>query len=208
MLFQVAYVANNAVKLYAPSLPNGYTGALPQYAPYTAADAGLGEFILLDNHGHSTYNALQTTLRGVSASKGIAFRASYTSSKAIDNASTVFDGTNVANSAELMNNPLCSKCENSVSGFGFPQRFVGNFQYQLPFGKVGVFHSVPSRIRAGWKMSAIISAQSGYPFTVTSPYGTEQIGTDTFFGYQPTRPDVVQSVANTPAINRSYSRTR
>jgi hypothetical protein len=196
VLLQVAYVANNAVRLYAPSVPNGYTGALPQNAPYTAVDSGLGEFTLLDNHGHSTYNALQATLRKVTPNKGITFQASYTFSKAIDNASTVFDALfgGVGNSAELMNNPLCSKCEKAVSGFDFPQRFVTNFQYQLPFDKVGMLHSVPSRVKAGWEMSAIISAQSGYPFTVTSPYGTVQFGTDTFYGYQPTRPDAVQPV--------------
>jgi len=196
LALQVAYVANNAVELYAPSVPNGYTGALPQYAPYSALDPGLGEFILLDNHGHSTYNALQATLRKVTPSKGITFQASYTYSRAIDNASTVFDALfgGVGNSAEMLNNPLCTKCERGVSSFDFPQRFVVNFQYQLPLDKVEMLHAVPSRVKAGWGMSAIISAQSGYPFTVTSPYGTVQFGTDTFYAYQPTRPDLLQSV--------------
>jgi hypothetical protein len=193
---QVAYVANNAAKLYAASVPNGYTGAQPQYAPYAVADPGLGEFILLDNHGHSTYNALQATLRKVSASHGLTFQASYTYSKAIDNGSTVFDALfgGVGNSAEMLNNPLCNKCEKGVSSFDFPQRFVANFQYQLPIEKAGVFHSVPSRVKAGWEISTIVSAQSGYPFTVTSPFGTTQFGTDTFYAYQPTRPDLLQPV--------------
>ena len=43
------------------------------------------------------------------------------------------------------------------------------------------------------------SAQSGFPFTVNSPYGTEQFGTDTYVGFQPTRPFLLQE----PTLNNS-----
>jgi hypothetical protein len=44
VVMQLAYVSNNAAKLYAAEYPNAYTGALPQYTPFTLADPGLGEF--------------------------------------------------------------------------------------------------------------------------------------------------------------------
>ncbi len=189
MDLQVSYALNNAVGLYSSEWPNGYTGALPQYAPYTAVDAGIGEFQLTDNHAHSTYNALQVQLRRLSTQHGLQFQTSYTYSKTIDNASTVWNGSSSSNSGTQPNNPLCTACEKSRSGFDFPQRFVMNFGYKLPFNR---WQDAPKRLTEGWQVLSIISAQSGFPFTVNSPYGTSQFGNDTYLGFQPTRPDLVQ----------------
>jgi hypothetical protein len=192
MALQVSYAMNNAVGLYASAWPNGYTGAQPQYAPYSAVNAGLGEFQITDNHAHSTYNALQVQLRKLSVEHGIQFQAAYTYSKAIDNSSTVWNGINAANSGTQPNNPLCYACEKSDSGFNFPQRFVMNFQYTAPLDKWQFLDSLPKAVTSGWQAMSIISAQSGFPFTVNSPYGTEEFGTDTYVGYQPTRPFLLQ----------------
>jgi hypothetical protein len=189
----VSYVTNNAVGLYGSQWPNAYVGAEPQYAPYTAIDPGLTEFQLTTNFAHSTYNAMQVQVRKISKQQGIQFQASYTYSKTIDNASTVWNGNNVSNSAMLQNNPFCLGCEKAVSGFDFPQRFVMNFDYKLPFDTAEFLSRVPSRVTHGWHALSIISAQSGFPFTVTSPYGTQAYGTDNYIGYQPTRPFLLQS---------------
>ncbi len=158
---------------------------------------GLGEFQLTDNHSHSTYNALQVQLRKVSAEHGIQFQAAYTYSHAIDNSSTVWNGYNAANSGTQPNNPLCYSCEKSDSGFDFTQRFVMNFQYAVPMDKWRFLDALPKRLTGGWQAMGIISAQSGFPFTVNSPYGTEEFGTDTYVGYQPTRPFLLQN----PTLN-------
>ena len=197
MTLQVSYALNNAVGLYSSAWPNAYTGALPQYAPYSPVNPGLGEFQLTDNHAHSTYNALQVQLRKVSAQHGLQFQAAYTWSKTIDNASTVWNGNNSANSGQQPNNPLCYACEKSDSGFHFPQRFVMNFQYTVPVDKWQSLDLLPKRLTGGWQLLSIISAQSGFPFTVNSPYGTAQFGTDTYLGYQPTRPDLLRQ----PTLN-------
>jgi hypothetical protein len=199
MALQLSYAVNNAVGLYASSWPNAYNGALPQYTPYTNVNPGLGEFQLTDNHAHSTYNALQVQLRKRSAAHGIQFQIAYTYSKAIDNSSTVWNGNNAANSGTQPNNPLCYSCEKSLSGFDFPQRLVTNFQYALPLDKWQFLDKLPKRLTGGWQAMSIISAQSGFPFTVNSPYGTEQFGTDTYVGYQPTRPFLLQQ----PTMNNS-----
>jgi hypothetical protein len=188
-VLQIGYVFNNAAKLYASEWPNAYTGAPPAVTPYTNVTPGLGEFQLTDNHAHSTYNSLQISLRKVSASHGVQFQMSYTRSKALDNASTVWNGP-TTNSALLMNDPTCFRCERGPSVFDVPQRFVLNVGYQLPFGRIS---HLPKRLTNGWLLSSIVAAQSGFPFTVNSPYGTKEYGTDTYLGFQPTRPDLVQT---------------
>jgi len=188
MALQVAYVTNNAVGLYASEYPNGYTGAQSQYTPYTNATPGFGEFQLTDNHAHSTYNSLQTQLRKSTPIYGLQFQISYTWSKEIDNATSVFNGP-AANSGILQNNPFCWSCEKSVGSIDFPQRFVTNLIYALPLDR---WHALPKRLSQGWQITSVIEAQSGFPFTVTSPYGTEEYGTDTYVGTQATRPDLVQ----------------
>jgi hypothetical protein len=199
MALQLSYALNNAVGLYASSWPNAYNGAQPQYTPYTDVNPGLGEFQLTDNHAHSTYNALQVQLRKRSVEHGIQFQVAYTYSKAIDNSSTVWNGNNAVNAGTQPNNPLCYSCQKSLSGFDFPQRFVVNFQYAMPLDKWQFLDKLPKRLTGGWQAMSIISAQSGFPFTVNSPYGAEEFGTDTYVGYQPTRPFLLQQ----PTMNNS-----
>jgi hypothetical protein len=187
IVVQAAYVTNNAVHLWASEWPNAYSGAEPQYTPYSNANPGLGEFELMDNHAHSTYDSLQAMGRKVSTKYGLQFQASYTYEKAIDNATTVWNSS-IPNGAMLPNNLLCYSCEKAVSGFDFPHTLVVNFVYAIPTDKWQALSAVPRRLTAGWQVSSIARAQSGYPFTVTSPYGTVQFGTDTYTGYQPTRP--------------------
>jgi len=70
-VLQVGYVMNNAVGLFASEYPNGYAGALPQYAPLSAVSPNLSEVMVTDNHGHSTYNSLQSSLRKTVPSAGM-----------------------------------------------------------------------------------------------------------------------------------------
>jgi hypothetical protein len=190
MVWQIGYVTNNAAKLYGSEWPNGYTDAPASAAPYTAANPGLGQFQLTDNHSHSTYHALQTMFRKTSPSHGLQFQVSYTWSKAIDDSSTVYNAANAAGGT-LQNDPTCWRCEKSTSGFDFPHTLVMNFVYRLPFDH---FQSLPRRLSEGWQITSIARAQSGYPFTVGSPFGTWQFGTDTYIqGYATgTRPDLIQ----------------
>jgi len=202
---QAAYVMNNAVKLYASEWPNAYGCAgtpgngcpLPQYTPYSAASPGLGEFQLTDNHAHSTYNSLQMMARKNSPRRGLEFQASYTFSKAIDNATTVFNGP-VTNSAILQSNPTCFSCERGPSSNDIRHRFVANFTYAIPLDKWQTF--LPPKLAGGWQITSIVQVQSGAPFTVNTPYGTQQFGIDQYLGVQPTRPDLVQQ----PTLNPQH----
>ena len=130
-VLQAGYVFNNAVGLYASQYPNAYSGAPSNVTAYTNVNPGLGEFQLTDNHGHSTYNSLQTVLRKSVPSAGLTFQLSYTYSNSIDNATTVYNGDS-ANSAGAQNNPFCWSCEKASSSYDIPHRVVVNFSYLLP----------------------------------------------------------------------------
>jgi len=194
-VLQAGYVFNNAVGLYASQYPNGYTDAPANIAIYTTANPGLGEFQLTDNHAHSTYNSLQATLRKSVPTAGLTFQLSYTFSKAIDNATTVYNGPG-ANSAVAQNNPFCWSCEKALAGFDVPQRVVVNFSYQLPFDKAA--SHLPKRLTQGWTLWGIATASSGFPFTVVTPFGSAEYGIDTYAGTT-VRPNLVSTPTLKPA---------
>jgi len=146
----------------------------------------LSEFQLTDNHAHSTYNSLQVMLRKSVPTAGLAFQLSYTYSKAMDNASTVYNG-DAANSAFTQNDPTCWSCEKARASFDVPHHVVVNFSYQLPFDKA--VH-LPKRLTQGWTLWGIATASSGFPFTVLTPFGSKRYGIDNYGG-STVRPDLV-----------------
>jgi hypothetical protein len=188
-VLQVGYVFNNAVSLYGSQYPNGYVGADPSLTPFSFASPGLSEFQLTDNHAHSTYNSLQASYRKTVPTAGLTFQLSYTYSRAMDNATTVYNGDS-ANSAVTQNDPTCWNCERARASFDAPHRIVANFTYQFPFDRMA--QHLPKRLTQGWALLGIITANSGFPFTVTTPYGTKRYGIDNYAGGA-TRPDLLQT---------------
>jgi hypothetical protein len=195
MALSMSYVASNGVALQGASFPNAYAGALPQYTPYTDANPGLGEFQLIDNHDHSTYNALEVELRKTSAKYGLSFQASYTYSKLLNNG----DNSGLNNNLTEQN-PFCWRCDKSPGNIDTPQNFVMDFIYSLPLAKWQAFSHLPTQLTHGWEVSGIESSSSGTPFTVSSPYPVAGYGTDTYYGTIPTRPDLVgKATLNSPS---------
>lgn len=188
-VLQAGYVFNNAVGLYASQYPNAYSGAPSKVTPYTNINPGLSEFQLTDNHAHSTYNSLQVVLRKSAPTAGLSFQLSYTYSKAIDNATTVYNG-NGANSAVAQQNPFCWSCEKARASFDVPHRVVVNFSYTLPFHKAAP--RAPKRLTEGWTLWGIVTASSGFPFTVLTPFGSAEYGIDSYAGTT-VRPDLVST---------------
>jgi hypothetical protein len=166
-----AYVANIGVSLYNQWYPNAYSGAEPQYTPYSNTTPGLGEMQVFYNGGHSNYNALQVQARKISSSHGLQFQANYTWAKDMTDADSVWN-----TGATNMQNPNCLKCEYAPAAYNIVQRFVANFEYDLPFGRMNTFSSLPKRLTNGWEFLGIFQAQTGYPVSLYSPYGTLQYG--------------------------------
>jgi hypothetical protein len=166
-----SYVANNGVALYNEGSPNAYSGAESQYTPYSDITPGLGELQVFYNMGYSSYNALQVQARKISASHGLQFQANYTWAKDMTDADSVWN-----TGATAPQNPNCIKCEYAPAAYNIVQRFVANFEYDPPLGHWGALSSLPNRLTNGWEFLGIFQAQTGYPITIGSPYGTLQYG--------------------------------
>jgi hypothetical protein len=133
--------------------------------------------------GQSWYNALQLSVRR-SFGHAFEFGANYVWSKNEDdgNAYTV-NGPNSSNATAAGQYPLdqLSK-DRALSVSDTPQRATIYFTSELPFGKGKAFlQSTPvlSQLFGGWKASAIVTFQSGFPLNIG--------GADGSFG----RPDLV-----------------
>lgn len=176
---QASYVANNGVSLYDQTYPNGFSGGT--YAPYSQITPGLGELQVFYNGAYSSYNALQVQARKISQAHGMQFQASYTWAKDMTDADAVWSSGWVSGGIS-QNNPQCIKCEYAPASYSIAQRFVANFVYDLHFGQWQAFQRLPRRLTDGWRMLGIVTAQSGFPFTVATPFGTLQYGFDSFDG--------------------------
>jgi hypothetical protein len=191
---QASYIANNGVSLWEQSYPDAFSGAEPQYTPYSIISPGLTEMQVFYNAGHSSYNGLQVQARKISPAHGITFQANYTWAKDMTDADAVWSAPG-ASGATTQNNPQCIKCEYAPASYSIAQRFVANFEYELPFGH---WQAAPKRLTQGWKMLGIFSAQSGFPFTIVGPYGSLQYGYDVMTGVG-ARPFLLQKATRSPS---------
>jgi hypothetical protein len=173
-----SYVVNNGVSLYNSGYPNAYDGAYSQYTPFTNISPGIGELQAFYNGAHSTYNALQLQAHKTSAAHGIQFGANYTWGKIMTDGDAVWSAPNSSGGIS-MNNPFCERCEYARASYSIGQRFVANFEYDLPLAH---YQSAPKRLTQGWRILGILQAQQGFPFTVVSPYGTLPYGYDGYNG--------------------------
>jgi hypothetical protein len=117
------------------------------------------------SEGDSSYHALQVRSEK-RASHGLAFLASYTFSKSLDDASGLF-GTRAE--PGYPQNSFDLSADRGLSNFNVKHRFVFSSIYELPFGTGQHWlaqSGVVSRILGNWKVSGILTLQSGQPFTV------------------------------------------
>jgi hypothetical protein len=198
IVFMVSGVTTDSSNLYNPRFPNAYVGAQPAYTPYSTITPGLGEFYLIYNQGIVHYLALQTQIRKVSPAHGMQFQVNYTWDQDLTNSDSVFSGwgnqdTGQANSAMSLNDPTCLKCEYARANNLVAQRLEANFDYEIP----GAWGAVPKAISRGWEAAGIYTFQSGFPFTIASPYGTLQYGYDNLDGGG-TRPFFIKKAPRNP----------
>ncbi len=198
---QASYIANNGVALYNQTYPNAFNGAESQYTPYSNITPGLGELQVFYNGAHSTYNGLQLQARKNSASHGLQFQANYTWAKDMTDADAVWSSGGQSGGIS-QNNPQCVRCERAPASYSVAQRFVANFEYDVPFASWSALANLPKRLTQGWMVLGIFSAQSGLPFTVVSPYGSLQYGYDSFDGFG-ARPFAIQKATLAPGAGSS-----
>jgi len=126
-----------------------------------------------NNVGNTNYNALQAKLEQ-RFSKGLSFLISYTRSKLIDEASSVFDASILT--GPITNFPVADsfnrKLERDVSSGDMPNVFVASFTYELP-----IFHM---------ELAGVVTLQSGLPLAVT-----QATNFNAFAGFGTQRPNRV-----------------
>lgn len=112
------------------------------------------------NTGESQYDSLQARYNGRFLQKNLIFGATYTWSKALDNASEIF----AFGESPMAQNPFdVNAGEYSYSGFDRPHAFSMNFIYDVPFYKEQ--NGFLGKLLGGWQINGTYNLASGRPFT-------------------------------------------
>jgi hypothetical protein len=156
-----------------------------------------------NNVGNTSYHALQAKFEK-RFSQGLSFLVSYTRSKLIDDAGSVFDASILT--GPVANFPVADSfnraLEKDVSTGDIPNVFVTSFTYELPVGKGKRVNlsGVVDKLLGGWNINGTILLQSGMPFSVT-----QITNFNAFAGFGAQRPNVLRN-PNLPADERTTGR--
>ena len=231
--FEIAYAGNKITHLGVPDtnlnqltedqlklgpallarVPNPFYGEIPRSS--SLGDPTIPQAQLLkpyprfttvslyrNNVGNSIYHALQAKLQQ-RFSNGLGFLVSYTRSKLIDDASSVFNASILT--GPVANFPVADsfnrRRERDVSTGDIPNVFVASYTYELPWGTGRRFgmHGSMDKLLGGWEMNGIVTLQSGTPVAVT-----QATNFNAFAGFGTQRPNLVGDPA-LPADRRSTS---
>lgn len=167
-----------------------YSGCTLNSPPSSCVYSSTG---LIAGIANSSYNALETSLRK-RFSHGMAFLASYTYSKSIDDASS-FNMTGsaakpVAGENDLAQNPFNLAAERGRSLFDSRQRLVLSYQWAIPWWRQP--HIWYQHIVGAWQLNGIATIMTGTPFTVFDSVDvSEQGSAPEITGFSANRPNLV-----------------
>jgi hypothetical protein len=109
-------------------------------------------------------------------SRGFSLNANYSLSKSVDDAS---DPGSTTNETNLPQDVRDRDAEHARSSFDHQHRFVANGIWELPFGAGKRFLNGSGfwpALAGGWKVTAILTLESGAPFTVNDQTDRANIG--------------------------------
>jgi hypothetical protein len=159
-----------------------------------------GNITWVSSGGNSNYNSLAVRLEK-RYSNGLSALASYTWSHSLDDGYNpgAGDGDGEADIQDVSN----IRANRGNSGFDVRQRFVASVVYELPFGQgKPIFDKTSKPVKAiisGWQINAILTSQSGMPFTVITSSDLSNTGAVN-------RPFVVGDPhLSTPSVNEWFN---
>ncbi len=152
-VLELEYIATGGRKLPGYFDINTFNGRVATGLKTTRINTNIGADNYRNNAFSSNYNGMQATVRRSFAS-GFAFNGSYTWARSLDNLSDVFNGRGTTNPTDTMD----LMKDYGPADFNMKHRVITTVQYELPFLK-------NNRILGGWGFNAIISLQSGVPFS-------------------------------------------
>jgi hypothetical protein len=198
----ITYVGNKDTHLWArtwPNQPRPGPGDIDSRRPYTNVSTVAGN----EPIGSANYNGLQ--IRGQRRfSRGLAFLASYTFSKAMTDTQAAETGAFVPDLQDTQNR----KANRGLWSADARHRFTLSAIYELPFGQGKLLGRDASGIIggliSGWQLGGILTLQSGQPLTVTLPYDNPNVGEGAklpdLIGDPNTGPKTVDKFFNTDAF--------
>ena len=189
-----------ASRFRIPAMPiNG--GSIPAArSPIRRAVAMFSSTGEIAGIANSAYNAMEASMRK-RFSHGLSFLVSYTWSKAIDDVSS-FNITGsaakpVAGENDLAQNPFNLGAERGLSLFDARNRFVGSYEWALPFWTQG--QNWYQWALGGWQLNGIATLMSGTPFTVFDSNDVAAQGSaPEITGFSAQRPNLIGNPNNGP----------
>ena len=147
--------------------------------PYAGLDPLTGEFGFGSNAyysslAHSSYNALQASLKN--QTKHGNFLIAYTYSKSLDNGSDVFDSTYVFNHSLSW----------ALSSFDVRHNIATSYTINLPLEHWAGSNEFAKRIAGGWSLSGLSTFASGQPVQLSESDDHDLIGDSSFRYSSPT----------------------
>ena len=178
LVLEVDYVGQNAKKLrrlqdigqgnlVTPGDPNSVVFPFPDWR-----EGRVGNDFLISN-GRSNYHSLQVNLRkrfSPGPAGRVAFNAAYTWSKALGDTGNGITGGGGSSQVNPQNvNDLDADYGRLV--FDQRQRFVLNWQWELPFGpgQPSLNQGLAAKLLGDWQFSGIWASTSGVPIGISGP---------------------------------------
>ncbi|HEY4355336.1 MAG TPA: TonB-dependent receptor [Acidobacteriaceae bacterium] len=214
--FEVAYIGSHIVHVGIPDsnlnqltaaqlatgtaltakVANPYFGQLPVSSPLDTPTITAAQLLkpyprfqnvatYRNNSGNTNYNAIEAKAEE-RLSRGLSFLVSYTHSKLIDDASSVFSSTVLSSpntSSLVAADTYRPYLERDSSSGDMPNVMTVSATYELAKFKG---HGVATAVLGGWQLSGIYTLQSGMPVTVTQ--GTNN---NSFAGIVLQRPNII-----------------
>ncbi len=144
-----------------------------------------------NNTGSTVYHAFEAKLEQ-RLSHGLSYLISYTHSKLIDTASSVFDASILT--GPVANFPVADsynlRRERDSSTGDIPNVFVASYTWEIPVGRGHGLNptGILGAFTNGWELTGIVNLQSGMPFAIT-----QTTNFNAFAGFGVQRPNVVAS---------------
>jgi len=130
--------------------------------------SNFGQILKDFSNGTASYNGLEATVES-NLSHGLQFQSNFTWSKLIDTASSA-DISFVS----ALPNPFNLGFNRGISNANVPFIWVSDFIYTSPL--LSRYNQLMRQTLGGWEVSAIITAESGTPFSVTGGFGNNNSG--------------------------------
>ena len=186
-----------AALIYAPGTQ------FPSYLQVQGSSVPVGFINFLPHSAQSNYESGFIRLEK-RFSHGISFLNSYTYSKVITNAPQFRNAGGVSGAENSPpQNSYDLSAERGLAAFDLRNRWTSTAVYDLPFGSSGRWlrNGWAAKAAGGFEVSAILTMQSGFPFTINLKGDTANVGAGTGGIY--VRPNVVGTSQYLPSSQQS-----